>query len=109
MSMFASSRTSALSSFRSQIPSTSMSCSPRFPSFGAIGSSVPNGGVGALIPELTSFPGASQKRWKSRGHTYQPSTLKRKRVNGFLARMKTRGGRKVIARRKTKGRWYLTH
>lgn len=50
-----------------------------------------------------------QRRWKARGNTYQPSTLKRKRVNGFLARLKTRGGRKVLARRKTKGRWFLSH
>jgi large subunit ribosomal protein L34 len=50
-----------------------------------------------------------QKRWKSRGNTYQPSTLKRKRVNGFLARSKSRGGKKILARRKAKGRWYLTH
>ncbi|OBA21050.1 hypothetical protein METBIDRAFT_78139 [Metschnikowia bicuspidata var. bicuspidata NRRL YB-4993] len=50
-----------------------------------------------------------QKRFKSRGNTYQPSTLKRKRTFGFLARLKSRNGRKILARRKAKGRWYLTH
>ncbi|MCP8716356.1 MAG: 50S ribosomal protein L34 [Asgard group archaeon] len=50
-----------------------------------------------------------QQRFKSRGNTYQPSTRKRKRKFGFLARLRTVGGRKVIERRKAKGRWYLSH
>lgn len=53
--------------------------------------------------------GFVQKRFKSRGNTYQPSTLKRKRTFGFLARLRSRNGRKIISRRKAKGRWYLTH
>jgi large subunit ribosomal protein L34 len=36
--------------------------------------------------------------------TYQPSKVRRARTHGFLTRMKTRGGRQVIASRRAKGR-----
>ena len=36
--------------------------------------------------------------------TYQPSKLRRKKIFGFRARMKTKNGRKIISLRRRSGR-----
>jgi len=39
--------------------------------------------------------------------TYQPKCRRRQRVHGFMARMSSRGGRKVLRNRRQRGRWEL--
>ena len=40
--------------------------------------------------------------------TYQPSKIKHKRVHGFRKRMKTNSGRKILKKRRQKGRKKLS-
>ena len=43
------------------------------------------------------------------GMEYQPNTRKRKKKFGFLARKRSKNGRKILIRRFNKGRQFLSH
>ncbi|KAF9979159.1 39S ribosomal protein L34, mitochondrial [Actinomortierella ambigua] len=66
----------------------------------------------SIFSALTGFRsgfGSNQVRFVTYGREYQPSQRVRKRRHGFLARLKSRGGRKVLLRRMEKGRKSLSH
>ncbi|KAL2007049.1 hypothetical protein VTN00DRAFT_8487 [Thermoascus crustaceus] len=82
--------------------------SPSFPSATTTTSS-------SLIP--TQTPAQQQQQARSfsasaslagKRNTYNPSRRVQKRRHGFLARLRSRGGRKILMRRRAKGRKWLS-
>ncbi|PYH93750.1 hypothetical protein BO71DRAFT_399472 [Aspergillus ellipticus CBS 707.79] len=87
-----------LSSLRQQIPSQSLTS------------------TSSIRPLLTTNPFTAQQTRSfsasaslgGKRNTYNPSRRVQKRRHGFLARLRTRGGRNILMRRRAKGRKTLS-
>ena len=69
----------------------------------------------ALLPAAVSVPPpglpslGGVRAMGTFGQEYQPSQIRRKRRHGFLQRLSSKNGRRILKNRRMKGRKYLSH
>ncbi|KAF8530465.1 ribosomal protein L34-domain-containing protein [Hysterangium stoloniferum] len=68
-----------------------------------------NFGIPSLISPQQPPTATVQVRCRVYGIEYKPSQRVRKRRHGYLARKRSKSGMKILARRRAKGRKFLTH
>ncbi|KAF2405466.1 hypothetical protein EJ06DRAFT_486248 [Trichodelitschia bisporula] len=100
--------TSPLSALAFRRPRISVPSSAIAP--GPVGRLPPASAELDLLPKVSAHPAlASIQVRNGPRNTFNPSHRVRKRRHGFLSRVRTRTGRRVLTRRKTKGRNTLSH